>query len=338
VKRAPVALIGCDGIGRELAKAASNLLERHFNVAFLEIEAGYEYFRRTGKNLDDEGLEKIRSCRGILFGATLSPRAREDGYTSPILLLRSHFDLFVNVRPFKSRLTRERQIDLVILRENLEGLYAGRERTDGAEEAIAEKVVTAKNTRRLARFAFEYAQQHGRKTVTVVHKSNVLKVSDGMFREICLQAGQDYSGINVREELVDAAAYHLVRNPDRFDVVLTTNMYGDILSDVAAAVADGLGFAPSLSIGPRMALAEPVHGSAPEIAGKHIANPYGMLFSSCLLLEWLGQEEDSRVLSTAAEEAIREGYLTPDAAGSYRTEEVLSAVERKVAMRLQKTT
>lgn len=326
----PIALIGCDGIGRELAQAVSRLLNSCFGVGFLEIQAGYEHFRRTGKTLGAEDLQRIGSCRGILFGATQSPPSTVAGYRSPILLLRKHFDLFANIRPIRTRLKGGRKMDVIIVRENLEGLYAGRERSNGPEEAVAEKVVTARNTERLARFAFEHAQHLGRTRVTVVHKSNVLKLSDGMFRRICLEVGRDYPDMEVREEFVDAAAYHLVRDAGRFDVILTTNMYGDILSDVAAGVSDGLGFAPSLSIGPETALAEPIHGSAPDIAGKGIANPYGMVFCSCLLLERLGQEQDSRALGAAAEQAIAEGFLTPDAGGSRSTEEVLCAVEQNV--------
>jgi len=331
----PIAVIGGDGVGRELCAPIAKLLGANFHVAPSELDAGYEYYCRTGKSFEWETWDEIESFRGILFGATGSPKSRIPGYVSPILELRERLDLFVNIRPVKSRIAKRQGIDLVILRENIEGLYAGRERTVGEGEAIAEKVVTAKNVERLARFAFEYAVNRGRSTVTLVHKANVLKVTDGLFREVCLDVGRDYPAIEVREELVDAAAYHLVRDPDRFDVILTMNLYGDIISDLAAGLADGLGFAPSLSVGPDIALAEPTHGSAPDIAGKGIASPYAAIFSACLLLEWLGLDEDAGVLNAAAEDAISEGCLTAEAGGNCSTDEVLSVIEKKVAMKRQ---
>ncbi len=331
----PIAVIGGDGVGRELAELVSDSLQSCFDISLIRINAGYENYQKTGKNLSQNDLEKIAMCKGILFGATSSPKSRIPGYVSPILQLRKQFDLFVNIRPFKARLNRQDDFDLVILRENIEGFYTGRESVKDDGKVVAEKIVTEKNSERLARFAFEYAQKHNRKNVTVVHKSNIFELSDGLFREICFKVGKDYPGIDIREELVDTAAYYLIRDPQRFDTILTMNMYGDILSNVAAGVADGLGFAPSLSVGPSMVLAEPIHGSAPDIAGKDIANPYGMIFSLCLMLKYLRIEPNANLLYGYAEEAISEGFLTPDAGGKHSSKEVVSAIEKKLLNRLQ---
>ena len=233
-----------------------------------------------------------------LFGATQSPSGPMPGYSSPILALRRQFDLYANLRPVVALLPGRRPLDLLIVRENTEGLYSGREHRE-LNRVVAERVITREASERIARVAYEQAQArlaaraagdpNARGQVTIVHKANVLVESDGLFRERCLAVAARYPEIATREMLVDSAAMWLVKDPYRFDVLVTTNLFGDILSDLAAGLVGGLGVAPSANLGQgQVAVFEPVHGSAPDIAGQGIANPVGALLSGAMLLEHLG--------------------------------------------------
>jgi homoisocitrate dehydrogenase len=307
-----------DGIGHEVIPAAVQVL--HAVVPDLEVvpaEAGWECFRRRGTSVPDETLQTIRDCGAALFGAVASPAHKVEGYRSAIVTLRQALDLYANVRPVRSwPLPDARpEVDLIIVRENTEGLYVGRERLEG-DTAVAERVITRRASRRVAQVAFELACRGDRRRVTIVHKANILPVTDGLFRDTVRAVAADYPDIEVDELLVDTAALWLVRDPTRFDVVVTTNLYGDILSDAAAAWGGGLGMAPSLNWGDGVAVAEPVHGAAPDIAGRGIANPIAAILSGALLLRYVwNRPAEADAIEGAVEAVLADGLRTPDIAG-----------------------
>lgn len=277
-----------DGIGAEVIPAARTVVEAlDVPVTFIEAKAGFSTFEETGSALPQATLDACREADAILFGATQSPMTKVVGYQSPILALRKTFDLYANLRP---AIDRAHGIDMLIVRENTEGLYVKQERLeDEGRVAIAERVISEAATQRITKFACEQASQRPRKKLTIIHKANVLKETDGMFRRIAFEVAEDYPDLEVDELLVDAAAMFMAQNPQRFDVIVTANLYGDILSDLAAGLTGGLGFAPSANLGnQRPALFEPVHGSAPDIAGKGIADPRAAVLSAALMLRFLG--------------------------------------------------
>ncbi len=329
-----ICLIPGDGIGQEVIPAAAEVLAAlGLGLEFVEAKAGFEHFRRTGNAIPDETLAEVQAAGVALFGATSSPSTIVPGYRSPILALRQTFDLYANLRPTFSLpgdFSRP-GIDLLIVRENTEGLYAGRERREG-DTAIAERVITVRGSERIARVAFEQARQRRAAgssrpaEVTLVHKANVLKVTDGLFRETCLRVAASYPEIRVKEMLVDAMAMRLVRDPQAFDVIVTTNLFGDILSDEASALVGGLGVAPSANLGEHVAVFEPVHGSAPDIAGQGLANPTGAILSAAMLLEHIGQPEVAARVRAAVTAALAAGVLTPDLGGNASTNQLTSRI------------
>jgi homoisocitrate dehydrogenase len=344
-----ICLIPGDGVGKEVIPVAAELLAAlGLGLRFVETSAGFEHFQACGEAIPDETLSEVESAGVALFGATASPSYPVSGYRSPILIMRKAFDLYANLRPVFSlpgSFSRP-GIHLLLVRENTEGLYAGRERMDG-DTAIAERVITRRACERIARVAFEAARQRETKSgltralnevfalpdrpvpkVTLVHKANVLKLSDGLFRQVCLETAVAYAGVDVQEMLVDAAAMHLVRAPEQFDILVTTNLFGDILSDEASGLVGGLGVAPSANLGPSVAVFEPVHGSAPDIAGQGNANPLGAVFSSILLLEHIQQHEAALKLAQAVRQTIEEGILTPDLGGKSETGQVTRRILR----------
>jgi homoisocitrate dehydrogenase len=248
--------------------------------------------------------------------------------------MRKELDLYANLRPSTSAPVMDSQsgIDLLIVRENTECLYVKRERLeDGGDTAIAERIITRAASTRIARMAFEQARQKAKTKrqkglVTIVHKANVLSVSDGLFREAALAVAADYPDVAVEEQLVDSMLYRLIREPQRYDVVVAPNLYGDLLSDAAAALVGGLGLAPSANVGDTFVLVEPVHGSAPDIAGKGIANPIGAILAAGMLLRHLGQDAAARCVEAAVHSVLAEGPHTPDLGGSATTEGVTQAV------------
>lgn len=328
-------LIPGDGVGQEVIPAAQRVLEAVLPSArYVTAEAGWECFLRHGTSLPEATLQAAQSADATLFGATQSPMGRVDGYFSPILALRRRLDLYANLRPVMALQADPPGVDLLIVRENTEGLYAGREWSDG-DTAIAERLITRRASERIARMAFMQARQRAalrgpaarQPKVTIVHKANVLKLSDGLFREACLTVGAVFPDIEVEEMLVDTAAMQLVRDAGRFDVVVTTNLFGDILSDLAAGLVGGLGVAPSGNLGDgRAAVFEPVHGSAPDIAGRGVANPIGAILSAALLLEHLGYDAGAARLRQAVLSTVSAGSVTPDLGGSAVTEEMLRAI------------
>jgi homoisocitrate dehydrogenase len=330
-----VTLIPGDGIGKEVIPAARQVLEAVLPGARYETaDAGWDCFLRCGTSLPDASLQAVATADATLFGATQSPSEDVDGYFSPILALRRRLDLYCNLRPVTTLGANAPSVDLLIVRENTEGLYSGRERSDGST-AIAERVVTRRASERIARCAFSHARQRAFSRtgapravkVTIIHKANVLKLSDGLFRETCLEVASDYPDVGAEEMLIDTAAMQLVRAPESFDVLVTTNLYGDILSDLAAGLVGGLGVAPSANLGDGLpAIFEPVHGSAPDIAGRGIANPVGAILSAAMLLQHLGEDAGALRVRLAVAKTVTAGIVTPDMGGSAETVDVVGAV------------
>jgi homoisocitrate dehydrogenase len=319
-----------DGIGQEVVPIAVDVLRRLMpDLETISAEAGWDCFQRHGNALPDDTKAKIRACGAALFGAVSSPSKKVEGYKSPIVQMRRAFDLYANLRPTLGLADDRQQIDalvdLLIVRENTQGLYIQREYMRD-DEAVAERVITAAASERIGRIAFEMAMGR-RKRVTIVHKANILPLTDGLFRDSVRRVGAAYPDVQINEVLVDTAAMLLASKPTQFDVIVTTNLFGDILSDIAAVWGGGMGVAPSLNLGPDVAIAEPVHGSAPDIVGKGIANPSGTLLACALLLRhhWRRPVEAERL--ERAVFGVLESYVrTPDVGGSAGTREVVDAI------------
>jgi isopropylmalate/isohomocitrate dehydrogenase-like protein len=328
-------------VGPEVVEAALRVLrgleEAYPRVGFdfVFIEAGMARYERTGVQIGEEDIEVVKSCEALLKGPTATP-AGPGSYRSVAVTLRQALDLYANVRPFKSREGVEavhRGVDLIVVRENTEGLYAGFEyRVDGG--AVSLRLITEWKSKRIARFAFELARRLGRRRVTVVHKANILKETCGLFRQACLEVAKGYPDVECDEMLVDAAAYAIARRPQTLDVLVTTNLFGDILSDAAAGVTGGLGVAASANIGDRYAMFEPVHGTASKYAGRGVANPCGMIMAAKMMLEHLGEGAAASILEWAVDQVLRERrYRTPDLGGSSSTMEVAEAIVDSVRQR-----
>jgi homoisocitrate dehydrogenase len=330
-----ICLIPGDGVGQEVIPAARQIIQAVLpDARYQTAEAGWECFLKRGTSLPETTVAAVEAADATLFGATQSPSTRVDGYSSPILTLRRYLDLYANLRPVTALAPGARRVDLLIVRENTEGLYSGRERSDG-DIAIAERVITRRASERIARCAFEYARRRAslrpesarQAKVTIVHKANVLKLSDGLFREACLGVAAGYLDVETEEMLVDTAAMSLVRDPGRFDVLVTTNLFGDILSDLAAGLVGGLGVAPSANVGDKHpAVFEPVHGSAPDIAGQGSANPVGAILSAAMLLEHLGEDVGAGHIRRAVLATVTDGITTADLGGSASTQRVVQAI------------
>ena len=332
-----VAVIPGDGIGPEVIDAALDVLD-HLDVdlELLHVDAGLACRKRTGTYLPDATLAAVREADAVLFGAITSPLAAEDpSYKSVILTLRQELDAYANVRPARDlgQPCKAPGLDLVLVRENTEGMYNCPEEED-AEGVTTFRRITRRGSERVARFALDLARRQGRRRVTCLHKANVLRKSDGLFRSVFFQeaaalgfptGGKPLHGVSPQaplpqadDMLLDNAALQLVLDPHRFDVLVTMNLYGDVLSDEMAGLVGGLGFAPSGSYGPRAALFEPVHGSAPDIAGKGVANPTGAILSAAMMLEHLGHAGEARRVEAAVRGALAAGR-TPDAGGTLST-------------------
>lgn len=333
-----ILLIPGDGIGPEVIGAAAEILRAAAPAAQIsEAPAGWEVFIATGTALPAATLAAAHAADAILFGAVASPSYPVPGYHSPIIALRRALDLYANMRPTRTPpLPGARPgVDLLVVRENTEGLYAGRERSeDGGDTAIAERVITRHASTRIAQAAVAAARQRAgagkRPRVTIVHKANVLRTSCGLFRAAALAVLADAHDVDHDELLVDVAAMHLTAQPERFDVLVTTNLFGDILSDVACIHGGGLGLASSANIGDQHALFEPVHGAALDIAGRGVANPLAAISCAGHLLARLGQHAAAQRIAQAVEMILRDGPRTPDLGGNAGTADVVRAVARRV--------
>lgn len=312
-----IAVIVGDGIGPEVIRSALEVLDfAGANFKAVPVEIGLGRWKRSGQAMSDSDLETLRGCDCILLGAISSPPDPE--YRSVLLRIRRELDLYANIRPIRSP-----GLDLIIVRENTEGLYSGLEEI-GAEESRTIRVITRRGSERIAEKACDLAW--GGRSLTIIHKSNVLR-SDRLFLDTC-RAVAMRRGVSCRDMLVDSAAYNLVRNPGQFDVMVTTNLFGDILSDLAAGVVGSLGLCASANLGPVHALFEPIHGSAPDIAGKGIANPIGAIRSAAMMMQWLGEGEISRRIDWAVNRALLDGVRTPDLGGEGSTRDMTDAVKR----------
>ena len=306
-----------DGIGHEVIPAAVRVLKTVApDVIIRRAEAGWDCFVACGNSLPDDTLRLALECSAVLFGAAASPSYPVEGYYVPVVRLRQALKTHAMLRPtrYLPVPTAREGVNVLVVRETTEDLYIGHEHTeDEGRTGISEKVITREATEKVARRTYELALRSGRSKVTVVHKASVLMQSDGLFRRVALEIAEQFPQIQTEELLVDTAAYWMVKDPTRFDVILTPNLYGDILSDMAAAWGGGLGLAPSLSVGEGVALAEPVHGCAPDIAGKGIANPTAAIMSVAMLLRhhWKRHESALRV-EEAVRCTLREGYHTAD--------------------------
>ncbi|PJF21577.1 MAG: isocitrate dehydrogenase [Phototrophicales bacterium] len=306
-----------DGIGKEVIPSAVRVLQAVMpDIQIHHANAGFDCLKTTGTPLPDETLKLAARCRAVLFGASDSPSFPVEGYYSPIIQLRRRLDTYASMRPtrYLPVPTARAGVDLIVFRENTEDLYIVDEQTDPTgQSSTASKVITRNATERVTHRAYQLARQANRKKITIVHKANVLPQSDGLFRRVALEVAAQYSDIQTDELLVDTAAYWMVKEPTRFDMILTSNMYGDILSDMAAAWGGGLGMIPTLNIGDNAAIAEPVHGAAPDIAGKNIANPTAAILSVALLLRYhWKREEQAQQIEDAVQKTFEQGYHTVD--------------------------
>ena len=315
-----IAIVEGDGIGHEVIPVAYRVLELlHPEYEYFSVDVGYHRWEQTGCPCADHDIAELKTADAILFGAITTPPMKD--YQSVVLRLRKALDLYVNLRPVKGN-----GFDIMIVRENTEGLYSGIEEIR-ADRATTLRVVTRQGTERVARSAIRLAQQrHG--LLTVGHKANVLK-SDVLFRDICLAEAKG-AGVSCNDKFIDALALDILQHPASYDVVVTTNIFGDILSDVASYLVGGLGLVPSANIGDHHALFEPVHGSAPDIAGKNIANPIAALRSAGMLLAYCGDTRGLDQIEEAIQEVVAEGIRTRDLGGSAGTREFGDAVLRRL--------
>ena len=330
----PVTLIPGDGIGPGITDATVRVLE----AAGAEFEwdrqlAGMAAIKASGDPMPDAMMESIRRTQLALKGPLETPVGT--GYGSVNVALRLAFDLYANVRPARTLQTggRFENVDIVLVRENTEGLYSGIEhyvRVGADERAAAESValITRAGSERAVRYAFEYAVRNGRRKVTLVHKANILKLSQGLFLEVGRAVAREYAGrVEFEDRIVDATAMQLIIKPEIFDVIVTTNLFGDILSDEISGLVGGLGLAPSANIGDHAAMFEAVHGTAPDMAGKGTANPSALLLAGCMMLDHVGDGARAARVRRALEDTIREGKrVTRDLGGTAGTEEFADAV------------
>jgi isocitrate dehydrogenase (NAD+) len=326
-----VTLIPGDGVGPEVIAAATSVIqETGVKIAWDRQLGGFAALRKFGTPVPDSLIHSLHRTRVALKGP-LETRVGE-GYRSINVFLRKTFDLYANVRPIRSFAgvhTPFRNVDLVVVRENTEDLYAGIEHqvAPGVVESI--KVITARASRRIARFAFDFARRHKRASVTAIHKANIMKLSDGLFLKCIRKVAEEYPRIRYQERIVDAACMHLVTDPASFDVLVLENLYGDIVSDLCAGLVGGLGVVPGANYGQRGAMFEAVHGTAPDIAGKGIANPVAAILCGAMMLEYLGHARLGANIRTAVAEVLRRGkVLTRDLGGKASTDEMTAAIVR----------
>ncbi len=343
-----------DGIGPETMAATVEVLETVSRRFSLDLElihdvAGHDSLTRHGATVTDALLDKVKSADGLMLGpmATYDFKDESKGEINPSKFFRKSLDLYANIRPartYKGMTARLGEFDLVVVRENTEGFYSDRNVESGGSEmlitpdvAISLRRITRQCCERIARSAFELARTRG-KHVTIVHKANVLRIADGMFIDICHEVGREFPDVKIDDFIVDAMMAHVVRAPQRFDVIVTTNMFGDILSDLTAELSGSLGLGGSLNAGDRYAMGQAAHGSAPDIAGQNIANPFSLVLSAAMLLNWYGQKKEKPAFLAAAKAvfdavaaAIESGETTRDVGGQLGTRETGAALARRLS-------
>ena len=325
-----IAVISGDGIGREVMSACEYLLDKlDLEFSFKYGEAGFDCFNKNGTTLPEETIKIAKDSDAVLFGASTST----PGQPSPIINLRKELNVYANIRPIKSYRgvnSIHDDIDFVIVRENTEGLYSQAEYGD-ENKMIAERIITRKASERISKAAFNLCLKRGENKVTCVHKSNVLKKTDRVFKGSFYKVAEEYPQIKTEDFYVDAMAMYLITQPQNFDVIVASNLFGDILSDESAGLVGGLGLAPSGNIGDHNGLFEPVHGSAPDIAGQNIANPCSMILSASMMLDYLGEWEISNDIKNAVEKVVADCKIrTPDLGGDSSTMDVTKAIVKEL--------
>lgn len=328
-----ITLIPGDGIGPEVTEAAVHVIEAAgVNVNWEVVEAGANVIEEYGTPLPDYVLNSIEKNKIALKGPITTPVGK--GFRSVNVALRQKFNLYANVRPiktYKGIKSRYDNVDLVIVRENTEDLYAGIEHKIGDYAAESIKIITKDASEKIAKFAFDLAKNEGRKKVTAVHKANIMKFSDGLFLNTAREVAKDYEDIEFEDVIVDAMSMKLVQTPENYDVLVMPNLYGDILSDMGAGLVGGLGVVPGGNIGKDIAVFESVHGSAPDIAGKGIANPLATILSSVMMLRYIGENKAAEKIDAAIAKVLEEGSkLTVDLGGSASTKEFTEEVIKKL--------
>ena len=325
-----VTLIPGDGIGPEIVKSVKSIIEAlKVDIQWEEHNAGIETYESMGELIPTTLIDSIKTNKVALKGPITTPVGK--GFRSVNVQLRQMFDLYANVRPsitIPGVKTRFEDVDLIIFRENTEGLYSGLELWDEANQ-IADAIarVTREGAENLIRFAFEYARKHGRKKVTVVHKANILKITSGLFLNIGREISAEYSDIEFDDKIIDNMCMQLVKNPEQFDCVVTTNLFGDILSDLCAGLVGGLGVVPGANIGKEIAIFEAVHGTAPDIAGKGLANPTALLQSAIMMLRHLEYNAKADKLAAALLITLANpDTRTGDLGGKLSTEEFTNCI------------
>lgn len=326
-----VTLIPGDGIGPEITESVKSVIDAAGVSIKWDIKAvGQKAYEEYGNPVPDIVIESIKQNKIALKGPVTTQVGK--GFRSVNVTLRQIFDLYANIRPVKNLpgvKSKYENIDLVIFRENTEDLYAGIEKAVGNDRVEALKVITRGACRRIAEKAFKYSMEKGRKKVTAVHKANIMKLSDGLFLEETREASKRYPEIRYEEMIVDNACMKLVQCPEAFDVIVTENLYGDILSDLCAGLVGGLGIVPGINMGEEYAIFEAVHGSAPDIAGKNTANPTALILSSIEMLKFMGEERAAGTISDAVNEILYAGKcITPDLGGGASTIEFTRALCR----------
>jgi isocitrate dehydrogenase (NAD+) len=328
-----ITLIPGDGIGPEVTAATLKVIEAAgLEVEWETINAGADAFEKHGKYLPDELMDSIQRTRVAIKGPITTPIGK--GFSSINVALRKALTLYANFRPIKNLpgvKTRFDNVDIIVVRENTEDLYSGLEHVvvPGVVESL--KIITAEASTRIARFAFDYARKHGRKKIAAIHKANIMKLSDGLFLECVRNIAQLYPEIVYEEMIVDNTCMQMVLDPQQFDVMLLENLYGDIVSDLGAGLVGGLGLVPGANLGDSCAIFEPVHGSAPKIAGKNMANPTAMLLSAVLMFQHLGETEKAALIASAVEKVYASGKLrTADLGGNSSTSQFTDAVVQHI--------
>lgn len=318
-----------DGIGPEICNAVLTILKAAKAPLLYEcFEVGEAEYKRNGKLIPDAALASFEKTKLLLKAPITTPVGK--GFRSLNVTLRKTYDLYANIRPAKSNTavrTPFKDIDIVTFRENTEDLYVGVEEQIDADTIYATKIITRKASTRIIQDAFAYAIANKRHKVTCVHKANILKLSDGMFLDIFYDIAKQYPQIEADDKIVDNVCMQLVMHPQTFDVMVMPNLYGDIVSDLTSGLIGGLGLLPSCNLGDEYAMFEAVHGSAPDIAGKHIANPTALLWSACMMLEYIGEAACAQRIRQAVDNVLQQAVsLTPDLHGSAKTEEYCDAI------------
>jgi len=328
-----ITLIPGDGIGPEVTAATLKVIEAAgLEVEWETVNAGKDAFEKHGQYLPDELMQSIQRTRVAIKGPISTPIGK--GFSSINVALRKALTLYANFRPIKNLpgvKTRFDDVDIIVVRENTEDLYSGLEHVvvPGVVESL--KIITAEASTRIARFAFEYARKHARRKITSVHKANIMKLSDGLFLECVRNIAQLYPEITYEEMIVDNTCMQMVLDPQQFDVMLLENLYGDIVSDLGAGLVGGLGLVPGANLGESCAIFEPVHGSAPKIAGKNMANPTAMILSAVLMFQHLGETEKAALIASAVEKVYANGKLrTADLGGHSSTSQFTEAVVQHI--------